>query len=77
MPDFNFSELLPIDHHHSDTEWRFLTAEGVNVVEAAGRKFLKVSPETLTLLSKTAFHDISRNCAQFLTILRHPGTTSS
>jgi fumarate hydratase, class I len=59
MPDFNFSELLPIDHHHAGTEWRFLTAEGVGVIEAAGRRFLEVSPETLTLLSKTAFHDIA------------------
>ena len=59
MPDFNFSELLPIDHHHSDTEWRFLTAEGVTVVEAVSRKFLEVSPETLTLLSRAAFRDIA------------------
>jgi fumarate hydratase class I len=77
MPDFNFSELLPIDHNHADAEWRFLTAEGVRVVEAAGRTFLEVSPETLTLLSRTAFHDIAHflrtgHLAQLRSILDDP-----
>jgi fumarate hydratase class I len=77
MPDFNFSELLPIDHHHSGTTWRLLSTEGVAVVEAAGRRFLEVSPEALTLLSRAAFRDIahllrSDHLAQLRSILDDP-----
>ena len=59
MPEFTFSELLPIDHHHTGTPWRLLSREGVTAVEAAGRRFLQVEPEVLTMLTKEAFHDIS------------------
>jgi fumarate hydratase, class I len=77
MPDFNFSELLPIDHHHPGTTWRLLSTEGVAVVEAAGRRFLDVSPEALTLLSRAAFRDIahllrSDHLAQLRSILDDP-----
>src|SRR5487761_2620461 len=60
MPEFTFSELLPIDHHHTGTPWRLLSREGVTAVEAAGRRFLQVEPEVLTMLTKEAFHDISQ-----------------
>jgi fumarate hydratase, class I len=77
MPDFNFSELLPIDHHHEGTQWRLLSTEGVGVVEAVGRRFLEVSPEALTSLSRAAFRDIAHllrtdHLAQLRSILDDP-----
>ena len=59
MHEFVFTELLPIDHRHSDTPWRLLTAEGISTVEAAGRRFLQVEPEVLTALTREALRDIS------------------
>ena len=49
--------LLPLGP--DTTTYRLLTTEGVSTVEAAGRTFLQVSPEALTLLAETAVHDIS------------------
>ncbi len=57
MTDAAFTELLPIGP--DDTPYRLLTAEGVSTVEAAGRTFLQVEPEALTLLTSTAFRDIA------------------
>jgi fumarate hydratase class I len=57
MTDLAFTELLPIGH--DDTPYRLLTTEGVSTVEAAGRTFLQVEPEALTLLTREAFHDIA------------------
>lgn len=58
MAEFFYTDLLP---HGEDTyTYRQLTSEGVEEVEGPeGRKFLKVAPAALTLLSETAFHDIS------------------
>ncbi|GGP40460.1 fumarate hydratase [Saccharothrix coeruleofusca] len=54
---FQHTDVLPLaeDEH---TEYRLVTAEGVSVVEAAGRTFLQVEPQTLTLLAKEAIRDI-------------------
>ncbi|GLZ34124.1 fumarate hydratase class I [Lentzea sp. NBRC 105346] len=54
---FEYSDVLPLakDTH---TEYRLVTSEGVKVVEAGGRKFLEIAPETLTLLAKEAIRDI-------------------
>jgi fumarate hydratase class I len=59
MPDFAFTELLPIDHHHPGTEWRLVTTDGVSTFEAGGRRFLQVEPEVLTTLTAEAFRDIN------------------
>ena len=56
MP-FAYSDLLPL--HHSDTPFRLLTKDYVGTIEAAGKSFLTVEPEALTLLAKQAFHDIN------------------
>jgi fumarate hydratase, class I len=77
MPEFNFAELLPINHHHEGTQWRLVSTEGVSVVEAAGRRFLEVSPEALSALSRTAFRDIahllrSNHLAHLRSILDDP-----
>ena len=56
-PEFNYSDLLPIGPDQS--EYRFLGKEGVEVVEAAGRTFITVSPEAITKLTEEAIHDIN------------------
>ena len=57
MPDFQFSELLPLGE--DTTTYRKLTDEGVSTFEAAGQSFLKVEPEALRMLTATAMHDIA------------------
>jgi fumarate hydratase class I len=57
MTDLAFTELLPLGP--DDTPYRLLTAEGVSTIEAAGRTFLQVEPEALTLLAREAFRDIA------------------
>ncbi len=57
MPDFAFTELLPLGD--DTTPYRLLTSDGVSVVEAAGRSFLEVQPEALRLLAETAMRDVA------------------
>jgi fumarate hydratase class I len=57
VPDFDFTELLPTGP--ADTPYRLLTADGISIVEGAGREFLTVEPEALTLLAREAMRDIS------------------
>ncbi|MEV6909609.1 fumarate hydratase [Amycolatopsis sp. NPDC051071] len=73
---FQHTEVLPLakDTH---TEYRLISTEGVEVVEAAGRKFLKVEPEALTELAKVAITDIqhllrSSHLAQLRAIVDDP-----
>ncbi|PRY30303.1 fumarate hydratase [Umezawaea tangerina] len=54
---FHYSDVLPLAKD-TTTEYRLVTADGVKVVEAAGRTFLEIAPETLTLLAKAAIRDI-------------------
>ena len=46
-------------HGEDTTEYYLLTKEGVSVGEFEGKPMLKVTPEALTLLSRTAFRDVS------------------
>jgi fumarate hydratase, class I len=58
MTEFRYEDMLPIGE--DTTEYRLLTAEGVEVVDGPdGRKFLKVAPAALELLASTAMHDIA------------------
>jgi len=59
VTDFAFTDVLPIDHHHTGTPWRLVTTEGISTVEAAGRRFLEVDPEVLRSLTREAIRDIS------------------
>ncbi|HEY2058327.1 fumarate hydratase [Amycolatopsis sp. NBC_01480] len=54
---FQHTEVLPLGKD-TTTEYRLVTADGVEVVEAAGRKFLRVDPAALTTLARTAITDI-------------------
>lgn len=56
-PTFNYSDLLPLGE--DKTKYRSLGSEGVTVVQHGDKKFLQVTPEAITRLSETAFHDIS------------------
>ena len=57
MAEFAFTEMLPLGA--DETPYRLLTTDGVDVVEAAGHRFLQVAPEALRLLTETAMHDIA------------------
>src|SRR5689334_18891616 len=57
MPEFTPTELLPLGA--DATEYRLLTADGVRVREAFGRKFIEVAPELLTLLAREGMRDIA------------------
>jgi fumarate hydratase class I len=75
MPDFEYSELLPLGP--DETPYRLLTTEGVSTVEAAGRTFLEVEHEALRLLTATAIRDIQHllrpgHLQQLRTILDDP-----
>jgi fumarate hydratase class I len=59
VTDFEFTELLPIDHEHTGTAWRAISSAGVRVVEGAGRRFVEVDPDVLRALTREAFRDIS------------------
>ena len=79
MSAFEYQELLPAGHH-DDTPYRLLTTEGVSTFEAAGRTFLKVAPEALTLLTREAMVDIAHllrpgHLAQLARILDDPEAT--
>ncbi|WP_026473531.1 fumarate hydratase [Alkaliflexus imshenetskii] len=57
MADFKYQKPFPI--LKDTTPYRLLTKEYVSVVEADGRKILKVDPEGLELLAKEAIKDVS------------------
>jgi fumarate hydratase class I len=57
-PDFTYAPLLPLGD--DSTEYRLLTANGVDVVDGpGGRRFLTVDPAALRLLTAEAMHDIA------------------
>jgi fumarate hydratase class I len=82
MPDFAFSDLLPIESAPDDTPYRLLTTDGVSTIEAGGRTFLQVEPEALRLLTETAMHDIAHflrpaHLAQLRRILDDPEASAN
>ena len=76
MPTFAFQDILEVGPH-DDTPFRKLTGDFVQPFSAAGRNFLEVAPEALTLITKTAMRDIAHllrpgHLAQLRTILDDP-----
>ncbi|TQS46558.1 fumarate hydratase [Cryptosporangium phraense] len=57
MPDFRYSDLLPLGP--DETSYRLLTTEGVEPLEVGGETFLRVSPAALTTLTAAAMRDIA------------------
>ena len=57
MPNFSYSDLLPIGE--DTTKYRLVTKEGVKVVKLGDKEFLQVEPSALEKLSAEAIHDIN------------------
>ena len=57
MPEFEFTELLPLGHEN--TPFRLITTEGVSTFDTPQGRFLKVEPETLTLITQEGMRDIA------------------
>ncbi|MFM8238431.1 MAG: fumarate hydratase [Actinomycetota bacterium] len=75
MVDFAYQEILPIGP--DTTPYRLLTTEHVSTVTVDGREILRVAPEALTLLTRTAMLDIAHlfrpgHLAQLRAILDDP-----
>ena len=75
MPDFAFTEILPLGP--DTTEYRLISTEGVSQVATPLGTFLKVEPEAITLLTETAMRDIahllrSDHLQQLNNILKDP-----
>jgi fumarate hydratase, class I len=73
---FQYTEVLPLGPG-THTEYRLVTADGVRVVEAGGRRFLEIEPAALTQLARTAITDIqhllrSSHLAQLRAIVDDP-----
>src|SRR5581483_6590573 len=80
MSEFSYTDVLPLGA--DDTPYRLLTADGVDTVEAAGRTFLRVTPEALTRLTAEAMHDIAHllrpgHLAQLAKILDDPEASAN
>ena len=57
MPDFSYSELLPLGS--DETTYRLVSREGVSVVKLGDKEFLQVEPAAIEKLTAEAIHDIS------------------
>ena len=80
MPDFAFTELLPLGP--DETEYRQLSSGGVSTFEAGGRRFLEVDPEALTMLTAEAMRDIAHllrpaHLTQLASILEDPEASAN
>ena len=54
--EFKYAPMFQVGK--DDTEYRFLTKEGVTISEFEGKQIVKVSKEALTYLAQQAFHDV-------------------
>lgn len=54
---FHYQEPFPLAK--DNTEYYLLTKEGISVTEFEGKQILKITPEVLTRVAKTCFHDCS------------------
>lgn len=57
IPEFKYAHMF--QHGKDTTEYYLLTKDHVSVGDFEGKPILKVAPEALTLLSRTAFRDVS------------------
>jgi len=79
-PEFQFQDILPTGA--DDTPYRLLTTDHVSTFEAAGKTFLRVEPEALTLLARHAMRDIAHllrpgHLAQLRKILDDPEASAN
>ena len=57
MPNFEYEPTF--QYGTDDTPYRSLGSDGISIIEAAGRTFLKVEPKALEQLARQAFFDLS------------------
>ena len=57
MTDFHFQPIF--EFGPDETDYKKLTSDGVTAVMVDGREMLKVEPETLRHVARTAFDDIA------------------
>jgi fumarate hydratase, class I len=57
MNDFQYQDMLPIGK--DETPYRLVSSDFVSTFEAAGKTFLRVEPEALTVLTREAMRDIA------------------
>ena len=57
MPNFSYSELLPLGE--DDTKYRLVGTEGVSVIKLGDKEFVQVEPIAIEKLTAEAIHDIS------------------
>jgi len=75
VPEFNYSDLLPIGP--DTTKYRLVSSEGVSTFSAQGMEFLEVAPQALEKLTSEAIHDINHylreeHLTQLASILKDP-----
>ena len=80
MPEFLYSDVLPVGD--SEITYRKITDDYVSTFEAGGRRFLKVEPEGLRLLTAEAMRDIAHllrpdHLAQLALILEDPEASAN
>jgi fumarate hydratase, class I len=80
MSDFQYQDMLPLGK--DETPYRLLTKDYVSTIEAAGRTFVQVQPEGLSLLTQEAMRDISHllrpgHLNQLSKILQDPEASSN
>ena len=54
---FEYQKMFPLGK--DDTKYRLLTKDYVSTVDFDGEKILKIDPEGLALLARTAMRDVS------------------
>ena len=57
MTDFHYQPIF--EFGADETPYRKLTSDGVSVISVDGREMLKVEPDVLRLVSRTAFDDVA------------------
>ncbi len=57
MTDFHYQSIFEFEA--DNTPYRKLTSDGVSVISVDGREMLKVEPDVLQLVSRTAFDDVA------------------
>jgi len=57
MPNFSYSELLPLGK--DETKYRLVSSQGVSVIKLGNQEFLQVEAGALEKLTAEAIHDIS------------------
>ncbi|MEY3857124.1 MAG: hypothetical protein RLZZ193_773, partial [Actinomycetota bacterium] len=77
MPNFSYSDLLPLPLGEDKTKYRLVSRDGVSVVKLGDKEFLQVEPSALEKLTSEAIHDInhylrSEHLQQLTNIVKDP-----